>query len=296
MFSQLQDRFEVWERRGDNFLGFSQGESMKLWIISWNVRGINVGNKRSMIKSLICLYSANLVCLQETKVQQITTKRVGSLGVGRCLDWGAMDARGQAGGIVVFWDKWVLELHEMEVGAFSVSCRFTNCEGSFVWMFSGVYGPILIKEREDFWAKLGAIRGLWRDPWCIGGDFNVVRFLAERGGCLRMLVTMRCFSEVIDELGIKDLTLSGGEYTWCGGLNNNSTSRLDRFLVSDDWEDQFSGLVQKILPNPTSDHAPILLDRGGIINGKFPFRFENMWLKEEGFKDLIRCWWEGYSV
>ena len=27
-----------------------------------------------------------------------------------------------------------------------------------------------------------------------------------------------------------------------------------------------------------------------------PFRFENMWLKVEDFKDLIRNWWEGYIV
>ena len=75
-----------------------------------------------------------------------------------------MNTRGQAGGIVVFWDEWVLELLEIEVGAFSMLCRFRNCEGSFVWMFLGVYGPILVKEREDFWVELGAIRGLWRDP------------------------------------------------------------------------------------------------------------------------------------
>ena len=70
----------------DNFWGFSQGKSMKLRIISWNVRRINEENKRSVIKSLIRLYSANLVCLQETKVQQITTRMVSCLGVGRCLD------------------------------------------------------------------------------------------------------------------------------------------------------------------------------------------------------------------
>ena len=104
-----------------------------------------------------------------------------------------MDARGQARGIVVFWDKRVLELLEMEVGAFLVSCRFINCEGGFVWMFSHVYRSILIEEREDFWAELGVIMGLWMDPWCIGGDFSVVRFPTDMRGCLRMLVTMRWF-------------------------------------------------------------------------------------------------------
>ena len=56
----------------------------------------------------------------------------------------------------------------------------------------------------------------------------------------------------------------------------------------DDWENQFSGLFQSTLPNPALDHAPILLDGRGIRKGKTPFKFENMWLKVEGFKDLIR--------
>ena len=30
--------------------------------------------------------------------------------------------------------------------------------------------------------------------------------------------------------------------------------------------------------------------------GPTPFRFENMWLKEEGFKDVLRKWWEGIRV
>ena len=42
-----------------------------------------------------------------------------------------------------------------------------------------------------------------------------------------------------------------------------------------------------------SDHFPILLDGGGVRRGPVPFRFENMWLKEEGFKDLLKGWWQG---
>ena len=169
---------------------------MKLKIFSWNVRGRNEGDKHKIIKSMIWSYLADLVRLQETKVQQMNDSLVKSLRVGRCLNWGVVEASGQAGSILVFWDNRVLELIEMELGAFSVSCRFRNCEDNFVWMFTGVYGPILVEEREDFWDELSAIRGLWNDPWCVGGDLIVVTFLEERKSCQRLLAFMRRFFTV----------------------------------------------------------------------------------------------------
>ena len=109
--------------------------------------------------------------------------------------------RGAVGGIVVFWDDKVLELVGMEVGVYSISYRFKNYDDGFVWIFAGVYGPTLGGVREDFWADLGAIRGLWNDPWCIGGDFNAVRFPEERLGVnIRLFMTMRRFYEVIEDL------------------------------------------------------------------------------------------------
>ena len=43
-----------------------------------------------------------------------------------------MDARSPSGGILVFWDNQVLELLDMELRAFSVSCCFKNCEDNFI--------------------------------------------------------------------------------------------------------------------------------------------------------------------
>ena len=55
----------------------------------------------------------------------------------------------------------------------------------------------------------------------------------------------------------------------------------------------FREVVQSRLPRPTSDHFPILLKGGGLRRGPSPFKFENMWLTVNGFKDLIRDWWQG---
>ncbi|RVW39723.1 LINE-1 reverse transcriptase-like [Vitis vinifera] len=269
---------------------------MKLRILSWNVRGANDKEKRRVIKDVIKSQKVDLVCIQETKIQEMSNGLVKSLGVGRCLEWGSLNSRGTAGGVLVFWDNRVLQLEEMEVGKFTVSCRFKSCEDGFCWCFTGVYGPTAKVEREDFWSELGAIKGLWNEPWCVAGDFNMIRFPSERSRGGRLTQAMRRFSEVVEKLELRDLPLQGGVFTWCGGLNNRSKSRIDRFFISEDWETHFQGAIQTVLARPISDHTPILLDGGGMRRGPTPFRFENMWLKSEGFKEVMRQWWEGIQV
>ena len=107
----------------------------------------------------------------------------------------------------------------------------------------------------------------------------MVRFPGERRGVGRVSNSMRRFSEIIEDLGLRDIPLQGGPFTWRGGRNNCSMSKIDHFLVSNDWESYFSGVIQSTLPRPISDHCPILLDAGGIRKGLIPFKFEVMWLR-----------------
>ena len=69
-----------------------------------------------------------------------------------------------------------------------------------------------------FWEELGAVRGLWGEPWCIGGDFNVTHFPYDRSRRGRLNNSMSLFSEVIDELDLVDLPLLRSKFTWSGGV------------------------------------------------------------------------------
>ena len=196
---------------------------------------------------------------------------------------------------MLFWDKRKLEVIEMVSRVFFVSCSFRNVENGFQWIFTGVYGSVLANLKEDLWEELGSVRGLWSGPWCIGGDFNASISPSESNKGGRITQAMRLFVIVLDDLGVRDLPLQGGPYTWSGGNNGRVMSRIDRFLVSRDCESYFSRVTQSTLPRSVSDHFPILLDGGGIRSSPSHFRFEIMWLKVEGFKDLLKGWWQGLN-
>jgi len=136
---------------------------------------------------------------------------------------------------------------------------------------------------------------LWELPWCIGGDFNVVRFPSERSSGAGYSAAMEEFSDFIFMQNLVDLPLEGGQFTWSNNQEDQIWSRIDRFLVSLEWEERFPEVIQKRLPRLLSDHFPLLLDCGAPREGNKYFKFENMWLKHEGFVELVKNWWLSYE-
>ena len=86
-----------------------------------------------IIRAFIRAQKVDLVCFQETKLQEMSDGMVRSLGGGQR----ALNAQGAAGGIVMFWDSRVIQLVDVEEGSFSVSCRFMNTEDNLLWFFTG---------------------------------------------------------------------------------------------------------------------------------------------------------------
>ncbi|WMV37218.1 hypothetical protein MTR67_030603 [Solanum verrucosum] len=120
--------------------------------------------------------------------------------------------------------------------------------------------------------------------------------MEERRGCTRVTNIMTDFSKWIEDLELHDPEQFGGKYTWFRGSYHRSVARLDRFLYSMEWEECFKNIKQSILPRTVSDHSPVLLERGNWEHRQSYFKFENWWLKVDGFKELVQGWWSGFVV
>ena len=267
---------------------------MNLKIVSWNVRGLNDRDKRLQVSHLLKMWKADIVCLQETKLEFIDRGIIRSLWGIQHVDWLYLGSDGASGGILIMWDRRVVAMTDSAVGHFSISCKFRNVVDQKEWAFSGVYGPNINRERNTMWEELAGVVTWWGVPWVVGGDFNAIRFPSERLGASHFTSSMHAFSDFITSCRLRDLPLEGGLFTWSNNRENAVMSRIDRFLLSEDWDGFFPMILQKRLPRILSDHFPIILECGDFSRGRRPFRFENMWLKADGFKERVKEWWDSY--
>jgi hypothetical protein len=122
---------------------------MKLKLVSWNVRGLNDPKKRGILRNWLRKWKVDVVCLQETKLDKVDWRIIRSIWGNSFVAWVALDAINTAGGVLLLWDKRVLELVDSTVGQFSVSCCWKGLLDGFEWVGTGLYGPTRDEIRPD---------------------------------------------------------------------------------------------------------------------------------------------------
>lgn len=140
-------------------------------------------------------------------------------------------------------------------------------------------------------------RGFGRGAWCLMGDFNAIKNQCERRGAISQENKSEIlgFSQFIEDMELIDIPTYGRKFSWFKS-DGSVMSRLDRFLVSEEWLHSWSASSQWILDRDFSDHCPIILKTVCSNWGPRPFRFNNFWLQHPGFGDMVKNFWEGIEV
>ena len=129
-------------------------------VLSWNVRSLNDNAKRASLRNLLRDWNCDLVCLQETKLEDIQLSDVRSIWGSQHVGFSVLRARGAARGVIVLWNTNTLHLISSSSGEFSVTCFLQMRDDSPSWAFTGVYWPQARVDKLRMLEELGRVRNV----------------------------------------------------------------------------------------------------------------------------------------
>ena len=123
------------------------------------------------------------------------------------------------------------------------------------------------------------------------GDFNMILRACDKNNANINGAMMSKFRSFVDDHELKELYMHGCMYTWSNERDTPTMTKIDRILVSVDWDLGHPDKLLQALSSSVSDHAPLHLTTSMHFCPKKRFRFELYWTKLEGFDEAIKDAW-----
>lgn len=267
-------------------------------LISWNVRGLGGFEKRKEVRSLVLEKRPFILCLQETKLQVVDGGVVSSLWGDSHCSFSFRPSRGASGGLLSVWNTSEVEVWSSvsRDHTLIIHGRFIKSNEEF-YLFN-IYAPCDGAARKLLWDSLSLRLQLLRGrKLCVCGDFNDVRCSEERRSVNARYSSLDFshFNSFTDENSLLDLPLGGRKFTWFKG-DGRSMSRLDRFLLSEDWCLAWPNCLQIAQLRGLSDHCPLVLTVDEEDWGPRPSRLLKCWTDIPGYKQFVSTKWKSFQV
>lgn len=262
--------------------------------IFWNSRGLRDLAKRNFLHDLSLEKNLDFIALLETYRRDFSDELLNSFCGNREFTWKWNPPNGRSGGILVGFNSQNFILQNQFHGEFFVKLHLKNkCDG-YRWALVAVYGAAQHEHKDRFLAEFVNTCSTESLPLMVGGDFNIIRNPSEKNNDRYNSRWPLLFNACIETLNLRELELSGRKFTWANSAEHPTFERLDRILVSTDWEQKFPLSTVEALTREISDHTPLLLDTNQASHkGNTPlFKFELGWLAKDGFFDLITNVWK----
>src|SRR5687768_14007084 len=107
--------------------------------ICWNVRGLNSTARCLAVHELIAGTHCHLVCLQETKLQNIDGALASFLGGHRHNAFAYKSARGTKRGILLLWNDAAVNIENIVIRHFSITATMTLRDCLTDFLLTAVY-------------------------------------------------------------------------------------------------------------------------------------------------------------
>ena len=276
-------------------------------IVSYNVRGLGRGVKWAAVRRLVTKHKVDILCIQETKKEQIDKPMCQALRGDTDVAWEFQPAVNTAGGLLCMWNDQAFKVERRVKGrGYILLDGIWTHENQRVSIVN-VYSPCDRQNKCDLWVSLLQLRQQGHEEmWCLLGDFHNIRHPSEREGVSHRGVeaaSINEFNEWVSDMELVEILSVGRKLTWFKP-NGASKSKLDRFLVSHEWLLKWPDYTTSILDMNFFYHCPILLRTTNTDWGPKPFRVFDCWLKDKSFDQTVReCWrnaqprgWGGYVL
>jgi exonuclease III len=261
--------------------------------ITWNSDGFGDSAKHRFVSESIREYSLDFIALLETGRSSFTVHFLRHLAGGRDFSWFCLPPHGRSGGILIGINNLTLEIKKVTTGDFCVKLYIRNKSDGFEWVFIPVYGAAQEAHKPEFLSEIVRMCDNEPLPKILAGDFNIIRKPKDKNNNNFNPRWPSIFNAIIDHLDLREIVLSGRQFTWANRRPTPTYEKLDRVLASVEWGHKFLLVSVWALSRSESDHTPLLIDSGvrAHSGNKAHFSFELSWLKQDGFDEIIKREW-----
>ena len=260
----------------------------------WNSEGFRDPGKHFFVKESIRERKFDFIALSETGRSNFATPFLNHLAAGQDFSWFCLPPRGRSGGMLLGVNTSTLQVTNVEVGDFCVKLFLKSKGDDFQWVLVSVYGAAQDEYKQQFLSELVRLCENEPLPMMVGGDFNMIRKPEEKNNDNYNPRWPILFNAIIQSLELRELELSGRQYTWASRRDNPTFEKLDRILTTTEWEQKYPLVTVHALTREGSDHTLLFVDSGvnAHIGNKARFSFERSWLRLEGFYEMVATEWK----
>jgi len=205
----------------------------------WNYRGIKKKGVSSFLRSLILEHKFHFIGIQETMTELIDDSILRAFDPAQSYLWKWIPSRGKSGGLLTGINIDMLDVGTFKEGKYMLQMNLWDKTLKKKWNFINAYGAAQEENKNEFLSELANFCSNNKDPFLIGGDFNIIRYSSEKKNKGGLHKHSSLFNSIITNFELIDIHLTGGKYTWSNNQNPPTLEILDRCLITKDWEDLF---------------------------------------------------------